>query len=145
MSYVFRKERTIAKPAVLHGFGYWSGQDVSVEFRPAKPGTGYVFVRADLEPPRRVSASVDSRSEVPRRTNLSEGGVDVQMVEHVLAALAGLQIDNCEIRASGSEMPGNDGSCRDAVRALLQAGIVEAGIRSYVHQDRESYSRWKCG
>ncbi len=125
VSYSIRKERTIAKPAVLRGFGYWSGQDVNVEFRPAAPGTGHVFVRRDLIPHRRIQVSVDSRTDVPRRTNLSDGTVEVQMVEHLLAALAGLCIDNCEIWVDAAEMPGNDGSCQDAVNALLESGIVE--------------------
>ena len=125
VSYSLRKERTIARPARLNGFGYWSGQDVEVEFWPAEPGTGYVFIRNDLSPPRRIVAGVDSRTDVPRRTNLTDGAVEVQMVEHLLAALAGLQIDNCQICVNATEMPGNDGSCRDAVRVLLDAGIVE--------------------
>lgn len=125
MTHSLRKERTIAKPVRLTGFGYWSGEDVEVEFRPAEPRTGYVFVRGDLDPPRKIAASTDLRKDVPRRTNLSDGTVEVQMVEHVLAALAGLQIDNCEIWVNAAEMPGNDGSCIDAVQALLSAEIIE--------------------
>ena len=67
---------------------------MTVEFRPAPPDTGVVFVRSDLSPAVRIPADVSHRVEVPRRTVLSHGGGSVEMVEHVLAALAGLQIDN---------------------------------------------------
>jgi UDP-3-O-[3-hydroxymyristoyl] N-acetylglucosamine deacetylase len=107
------------------GFGYWSGNDVRVEFRPAPINSGIVFVRRDIRPVRRIRALLENRIEMPRRTNLSEGGVRVEMVEHLLAALAGLQIDNCEIHVDAAEMPGHDGSSVDAVNALLDAGIVE--------------------
>jgi UDP-3-O-acyl N-acetylglucosamine deacetylase len=107
------------------GFGYWSGRDVNVEFRPAPPHTGVVFVRGDLTPPRRVPADVLKRIEVPRRTTLVADGTQVEMVEHVLAALYGLSIDNCEVWVDSSELPGLDGSCQPLIEALLAAGIVQ--------------------
>ena len=109
----------------MAGFGYWSGRDVRVEFRPAAPHTGVVFVRTDLGAPRRVPASVVHRIEVPRRTNLASGGVQVEMVEHVLAALYGLAIDNCEVWIDSPELPGLDGSSGPLVTALLAAGSVD--------------------
>jgi UDP-3-O-acyl N-acetylglucosamine deacetylase len=107
------------------GFGYWSGRDVTVELRPAPPGSGIVFVRSDLDPPQRLAADVRQRIEVPRRTTLAAGGVQVEMVEHVLAALFGLRIDNCEVWASAPELPGLDGSCQALVEAIAAAGISE--------------------
>lgn len=117
-----RRQRTIARPAHVTGFGYWSGRDVTVEFRPAPPNTGIVFVRHDVSPATRVAASVDHRVDVPRRTTLVSGPGRVEMVEHVLAALAGLQIDNCEVWVDQPEMPGMDGSCLPLVDCLWQAG-----------------------
>lgn len=73
---------------------------------------------------RRIPAQVQYRVEVPRRTSLREGGVRVDMVEHILAALAGLQIDNCEVWTDHPEMPGCDGSSVPFVAALDAAGIV---------------------
>jgi UDP-3-O-[3-hydroxymyristoyl] N-acetylglucosamine deacetylase len=107
------------------GFGYWSGRDVRVEFRPAAPHTGFVFVRTDVAPPRRIPAGVAHRIEVPRRTTLASGGVQVEMVEHVLAALFGLTIDNCEVWIDSPELPGLDGSSEPLVTALVAAGIVD--------------------
>jgi UDP-3-O-acyl N-acetylglucosamine deacetylase len=119
-----RTQRTIAKTVSVTGFGYWSGLDVTVEFRPASPDSGVVFVRRDLSQPIRIPAHVTHRIETPRRTTLVAGSASVEMVEHVLAACAGLQVDNCEIWVDGSEMPGCDGSSLAFVEALLRARIV---------------------
>lgn len=119
-----RLQQTIREPVSFSGFGYWSGQDVTVEFRPAPPDSGVVFVRSDVSPVRRVRATVRNRVSVPRRTNLAEAGTQVEMVEHVLSALAGLQIDNCEVWVDAAEMPGPDGSSLAAVEALAHAGVT---------------------
>jgi UDP-3-O-acyl N-acetylglucosamine deacetylase len=120
-----RNQRTLAGPCTLAGFGYWSGRDVRVELRPAPPHNGVVFVRNDLAPPRRIAADVSQRIEVPRRTTLLTGGAQVEMVEHVLAALYGLAIDNCDVWVDGSELPGLDGSCQPVVEAITAVGIVQ--------------------
>jgi UDP-3-O-[3-hydroxymyristoyl] N-acetylglucosamine deacetylase len=120
-----RNERTIGKAVAVEGFGYWSGRDVHVEFRPAAAGTGLVFVRSDISSTARIPALVANRIEVPRRTVLRNGTASVEMVEHVLAALYGLQIDNCEIWVDQTEMPGLDGSSLKFVEALDSAGVVE--------------------
>ena len=120
-----RKQRTISRPAEVTGFGYWSGKDVRVEFRPAPPQSGIVFVRGDLDRPRRIPVAVEHRIEVPRRTALAADGAQVEMVEHILAALYGLSIDNCEIWVDGPEMPGCDGSAQPFVAALDAVGAVE--------------------
>ncbi len=96
-----------------------------LEFRPAGPDTGIVFVRSDLEQPARIGAVVANRIETPRRTTLSFAGVGVEMVEHVMAALSGLQIDNCEVWVDEAEMPGCDGSSLPFVTALESVGTVE--------------------
>ena len=119
-----RQQHTIAGVGVVEGFGFWSGKDIRVEFHPAEPNTGIVFVRNDLPASARIPATVDRRIEIPRRTTLSFGGATVEMIEHIMAALAGLGIDNCEIHVNQSEMPGCDGSSIRFVEALDQAGIV---------------------
>jgi UDP-3-O-acyl N-acetylglucosamine deacetylase len=111
------------------GFGYWSGRDVEVELRPAPPNSGVVFVRGDLDRPRRIPAEVQGRIEVPRRTTLAADGAQVEMVEHVLAALYGLGIDNCEVWVNGSELPGLDGSAQPLLVALDAAGLVEQPVK----------------
>ncbi len=125
MRYPLRKQRTIAKTAGIEGFGYFRGRDVAVEFRPAEPDTGIVFVRGDLDPIVRIPAVIGNRIEAPRRTTLRAGGAEVEMVEHLMAALAGLRIDNCEVRVDAAEMPGCDGSSLAATEAISAAGIRE--------------------
>jgi UDP-3-O-acyl N-acetylglucosamine deacetylase len=125
LKYLQRSQQTIARPVSVAGFGYWSGRDVTIEFRPANPDTGIVFVRHDLPKLPRIPAQVKYRVEVPRRTVLTKGNACVEMVEHVLAALAGLRIDNCEIWLNNPELPGCDGSSSAFVEALDQAGILE--------------------
>jgi UDP-3-O-[3-hydroxymyristoyl] N-acetylglucosamine deacetylase len=120
-----RNQRTLARACSVAGFGYWSGRDVTVELRPAAAGSGITFVRSDLDRPRRIAADVRQRIEVPRRTTLSGDGAQVEMVEHILAALYGLGIDNCEVWANASEMPGLDGSCQPLAVAIEAVGIVE--------------------
>ena len=94
-----RNQRTIAAPAAMQGVGYWSGRDVRVEFRPAPANTGIVFVRRDLEGCPRIPATVDHRVETPRRTVLRRDRAGVEMIEHIMAALAGLQ--DRQLRAVG--------------------------------------------
>ena len=120
-----RKQRTLSATAAVEGIGYWSGRDVRVEFRPAEPQQGIVFVRSDLPGHPRIPALVANCVEMPRRTVLRCGGASVDMIEHVTAALAGMHVDNCEVWVDQPEMPGCDGSSRAFVEAIEQAGIVE--------------------
>ncbi len=108
--------------------GYWSSRLTTVEFRPAAPDTGLVFVRSDLPERPRIHVTSQTRVASVRRTTLAEHGGTVEMVEHILAALSGLRIDNCEMIVDGAEMPADDGSSWAAVQALLDAGAVEQGI-----------------
>jgi UDP-3-O-[3-hydroxymyristoyl] N-acetylglucosamine deacetylase len=123
---VARCQRTLCRPVVVDGFGYFSGRDIRVEFRPARANAGIVFVRRDLGVTARVPVSPALRIDVPRRTTLEWRGVRVEMIEHILAALSGLQIDNCEIWVNAPEMPGCDGSAQAFVEALDSAGTVDA-------------------
>jgi UDP-3-O-acyl N-acetylglucosamine deacetylase len=124
-----RHQHTIASPQRVRGYGYWSGRDISVEFHPAEENTGVVFVRTDLPGAPRIPASVAHRMAMPRRTNLTAGQASVEMVEHVMAALAGLEIDNCEVWVDAAEMPGLDGSALPLVEALDRAGLVRQSAR----------------
>ncbi|MBN2581191.1 MAG: UDP-3-O-[3-hydroxymyristoyl] N-acetylglucosamine deacetylase [Pirellulales bacterium] len=125
MSSSQRKQQTLSAPAEFRGKGYWSGAAVRLEFRPAPADTGIVFVRRDLPGQPRIPATADYRTETPLRTVLFRGGACVEMVEHVMAALAGMQIDNCEIWSDAPEMPAADGSCLPLVETLTAAGRAE--------------------
>ncbi len=97
---------------------------MTVEFRPAPVGQGIVFIRRDLPGLPIIPAVIAHRADGPRRTTLSKNGTAVDMVEHILAALNGLNIDNCQIWVDRAEMPGVDGSSRPFVDALQKVGVV---------------------
>ena len=120
-----RCQQTIKKAVELCGRGYWNGRDVRLEFRPAEENTGITFIRVDCPNRPRIQANVLNRVKGPRRTTLVSGGTCVEMVEHVLAALAGLRIDNCEIHVDQPELPGCDGSSFAFVQVLKEAGIQQ--------------------
>lgn len=124
-----RAQHTLARPVSVSGVGYWSGRDVRVEFRPAPVGAGRAFVRDDLPGSPRVPAVVAFRGEAQRRTVLAADGATVEMVEHVLAALSGMGVDNCEIGVTAPEMPGLDGSAAAFVEAIEMAGLKDQGAR----------------
>ena len=107
----------------MRGVGFLTGAGVRLQFLPAPPDTGIVFRRVDQRPPCEIPARVAHVTGTHRRTTLGRPPAQVTLVEHVLAALAGLRIDNCLIELDASEPPGLDGSARAFVEALLHAGI----------------------
>lgn len=125
----YRYQRTIARPAEVWGVGYLTGATVRLRFLPAPPSSGVVFLRTDLRPRLQVPAHIDYVTGTQRRTTLGHPPAQIGLVEHVLAALAGLRIDNCRIELDSPEPPGQDGSARDFVAALLDAGICRQGAR----------------
>jgi UDP-3-O-acyl N-acetylglucosamine deacetylase len=127
----YRCQATIANAVDVHGVGILSGQNVHVKFCPAPPSTGVVFVRTDFSKPVRIPACLDQVSGTQRRTTLGRPPGQVTLVEHILAALAGLRIDNCLIEINAADPPGLDGSSQGYVNALLKAGTaVQAARRS---------------
>jgi UDP-3-O-acyl N-acetylglucosamine deacetylase len=125
----FRNQNTIARSVSLTGFGLWTGKDVTIQFRPAPPNSGLVFVRSDLPDQPRIPALVDYRADKPMQTSLVCQGASVDMVEHVLAALHGMRIDNCEIWTDQPEMPGFECSSMMSVAALIDAGTVAQPVK----------------
>ncbi len=125
-----RLQRTLTAAVVVEGFGFWTSEDIRVEFRPAPANSGLVFVRSDLEGEPRIPVATRFRIDKPRQTSLASGSAQVDMIEHLLAALAALRIDNCEIWVDRAEMPGLDGSAGPFFDALKKAGSsVQAAIR----------------
>jgi UDP-3-O-[3-hydroxymyristoyl] N-acetylglucosamine deacetylase len=120
----YRSQRTLAEPVEVQGVGYLTGRQVRLRFRPAAAGTGVVFVRTDLGAHACIPARVEHVTGTQRRTTLGKAPLCVGLVEHVLAALNGLHIDNCYIELDAPEPPGLDGSARAFVEALLKVGTV---------------------
>lgn len=127
-----RRQQTIAKPIEVHGIGYVTGKNVRLRFRPASASTGVVFVRTDLGAQACVQARVEQVTGTARRTTIGQPPVSVGLVEHVLAALSGLRIDNCIVELDAPEPPGLDGSARGFVNALIEAGTVGQSERRSV-------------
>lgn len=134
MMFVPRSQRTIKASVAVEGFGYWSGKDIRVEFRPAEIGAGLTFFRDDLPGRPQIPVTYKNRVEAHHRTCLAVGDASVGMVEHVLAALAGMWVDNCEIHVTEAEMPGMDGSASAFVTALESVGFLRQGPPVKVHQ-----------
>lgn len=120
-----RLQRTIRRNVEACGIGFLTGADVSLRFLPAGPNHGIAFQRTDCPGSEPIPALVEFTVPRQRRTAIEHQGVVVEMVEHVLAALAGLQIDNCLVQLNAPEPPGLDGSCHELVERLLDAGSVE--------------------
>ena len=128
-----RRQRTISRTSGrVEGVGFITGADVSLRFRPAEVDAGVVFVRTDLPGSPRILADVSQVSGTTRRTTLGSNQQSVTLVEHVLAALAGLRIDNCLVELNACEPPGLDGSCRGFVDTLLEAGISPQDSRKTI-------------
>jgi UDP-3-O-[3-hydroxymyristoyl] N-acetylglucosamine deacetylase / 3-hydroxyacyl-[acyl-carrier-protein] dehydratase len=123
------RQHTLARDVQLTGVGLHTGERGTVTFRPAAAGTGVRFVRTDL--PGSPSVSVRPENAVfdpqaARRTILEENGVQIHTMEHLLAAVAGLGIDNIIIETTTMEIAEpDDGSAAPIARALLAAGLVE--------------------
>ena len=98
---------------------------MKLEFHPAVANSGVVFVRTDLPGQPRIEATISNRATGPRRTTLVSNDHAVHLVEHVLSALAGMKIDNCEVHVDQAEIPGLDGWSIGFVLALQSAGKVE--------------------
>lgn len=119
-----RNEHTIAVSCEIRGRGYWSGRDVQVVIHPAPLGTGVRLVRTDLPSQPHCDALVCHRHDAQLRTNLAQGEAKFQMVEHLMAALAGLEIDNCVCEINAEELPALDGSSLAFVEQLSSAGLI---------------------
>ena len=126
------KQKTIKAPVSISGVGLHTGNKVVITFKPAPENYGYKFRRVDLNTGTLVDADVEHVVDTSRGTSIEHDGVRIDTVEHVLAALAGLGIDNAIIELNQSETPILDGSSRYYVEALLSVGIIEQkALRQY--------------
>ncbi|MCD6068870.1 MAG: UDP-3-0-acyl N-acetylglucosamine deacetylase [Bacteroidetes bacterium] len=119
------KQRTIKNPVSLTGVGLHTGKKVTIIFNPAPEHHWFKFQRTDLEGQPIIEADADLVVDTSRGTTLEKNGARVHTTEHVLAALMGLEIDNCLIQIDGPEMPIMDGSSIKFIEALEAAEIIE--------------------
>jgi UDP-3-O-[3-hydroxymyristoyl] N-acetylglucosamine deacetylase/3-hydroxyacyl-[acyl-carrier-protein] dehydratase len=141
------KQKTIVKEVTLSGVGLHTGKSVNMTFKPAPENYGYAFVRIDLEGNPVIEADANYVVTTERGTNLEKNGVNINTSEHVLAALVGLQIDNCIIELNASEPPIMDGSSKYFIEILETAGLIEqeAFVEEYVVKEIISYKDEKTG
>jgi len=127
------KQKTIKNSVSIEGVGLHTGKKVKLTFKPAPENYGYKFSRVDLNTGVLVDADVDNVIDTARGTTIEQDGVRIDTVEHVLAALSGLEIDNVLVELNQSETPILDGSSRLYVEKLLKAGIVQQkALKKYI-------------
>ncbi len=118
-------QRTIKKPISISGIGLHTGNECAITFKPAPINHGILFVREDLDNHPEIPANIDYVTDITRGTTLAKDGVEIHTVEHILAAIAGLQIDNLIVLLNSNEAPVLDGSSKPFVDVLLEAEIAE--------------------
>jgi len=127
-------QKTIKSEGKITGKGMFCGKEAKVVFRPAPADTGVTFVRTDVAEPVRISAVAPNIAERSRRTTIKKGPVSIETIEHCLAAVNALEIDNVVVEVDGSELPAPDCSCAEYFKVLKRAGVVEqdVGRKEYV-------------
>jgi UDP-3-O-[3-hydroxymyristoyl] N-acetylglucosamine deacetylase/3-hydroxyacyl-[acyl-carrier-protein] dehydratase len=128
------KQQTIKKSVSLSGVGLHTGVEVTLVFNPAPENFGIKFQRVDMPGQPIIDADVDNVTDLSRGTTLEQNGGKVATVEHVMASLAGLEIDNCLVQINAEETPIMDGSAQFFIMALKDAGIQKQDA------DREYFS-----
>lgn len=118
-------QRTLKNTIKATGVGLHSGKKVYLTIKPAPVDTGIVFVRSDLDDKAHIKAHALNVSDTTLSTTLVNGDSSVDTVEHLLAACAGLGIDNAYIEVSASEIPIMDGSAGPFIFLLQSAGVIE--------------------
>ena len=120
-----RFQRTISKPGFCRGVGLHTGLESKIIFKPAPEDYGIHFIRQDVDNCPEIMADIDHVVDISRGTTIEQNGVKIFTVEHALAAVSGLRIDNALIELTAKEPPVMDGSSKDFVEALQKSGIVE--------------------
>lgn len=134
---MLKKQQTIKESASYAGVGLHTGNKTSITFKPAPVNNGIVFKRIDVPDSKPIPADVDHVLDISRGTTIGIGDLKVHTVEHVLAAISGLEIDNIICEVDGNEPPVGDGSSLPFVEVLLKAGFMEQDSpRDYLVIDR---------
>jgi UDP-3-O-[3-hydroxymyristoyl] N-acetylglucosamine deacetylase len=117
-------QRTLKSLTKAVGVGLHSGQRVELTLRPAAPDTGVVFRRVDLPEPVDIPVNANAVTDTRMASTISNGGVKVQTIEHIMSAAAGLGLDNLYVDITAEEVPILDGSSASFVYLLQSAGIA---------------------
>ena len=126
-------QRTINSEGSISGFGLHTGKKSTIKFKPAVINHGIKFQRIDLEGSPTIDADADNVVAVERGTTLSQNNANISTVEHLLAAIVGLQIDNILIQSDGEEIPILDGSSIEFIRCLEKCELkTQDAARNYI-------------
>lgn len=134
-----QQQQTLRKRATFTGTGLHSGNPVKMSFLPAEANTGIRFRRIDLEGHPEIEATVEHVVDTNRSTTLGKGNIRLHTVEHVLAAFSGCGIDNAIVELDANEPPIADGSAREYVRMIEDAGIEPQAEAREVFQIEEAF------
>lgn len=126
------QQHTLAAEITEIGVGLHSGVNTQVRILPSEAGSGRYFVRVDLPNLPIVPAQVTAVSHTVLSTQLGEGEVSVRTVEHLLAALSGMGVDNARIEIDGSEVPLLDGSASVWTANIAQVGLVSQSVNKQI-------------
>ncbi|MFQ3579550.1 MAG: bifunctional UDP-3-O-[3-hydroxymyristoyl] N-acetylglucosamine deacetylase/3-hydroxyacyl-ACP dehydratase [Bacteroidales bacterium] len=127
------KQQTLKSEVSLKGKGLHTGENVTITIKPAVADTGYKFIRTDLEGSPSFLAVTENVIDTSRGTVIGKGNATVSTIEHLLASLYALGVDNVEIEVNGPELPIFDGSAKEYVRAIKNAGIEEQEAERYYY------------
>src|SRR3954470_23526175 len=119
------KQHTLSSAISISGTGLHTGINVDMTLKPANAGFGFQFQRIDLAGMPIIKADCDLVTDTSRGTTLEQGEVKVSTVEHILAALVGMGVDNCLVQINGPEIPIIDGSSEPFVEIIESAGVIE--------------------
>jgi UDP-3-O-[3-hydroxymyristoyl] N-acetylglucosamine deacetylase/3-hydroxyacyl-[acyl-carrier-protein] dehydratase len=119
------KQHTLGSAVSISGTGLHTGINVDMTLKPANAGFGFQFQRVDVPGQPLIKADCDLVTDTSRGTTLEDKGVKISTVEHILAALVGMGVDNCLIELNGPEIPIIDGSSEPFVEIIEDAGVVE--------------------
>ncbi len=122
------KQHSLRSSATISGTGLHTGIMADLTLNPAKPGFGFHFQRTDLPDQPTIKADCDLVTDTSRGTTLENNGASVSTIEHVLAALVGMGVDNCLLEINGPEMPIMDGSSAPFVELIEKAGVLEQDV-----------------
>lgn len=132
------KQRTIKSEISISGVGLHTGRSVTLTIKPAPENHWFKFRRIDLEGQPTVAVDADNVSDTSRGTTISENGASVSTIEHLMAALIGLQVDNVLIDIDGPEVPILDGSASIFVDKILEVGLVEQELDRDFYEIKEN-------